>query len=45
VNATWLVRAFGWEHDASLHIFNALDENGLTNEPVEVGEDNRVLPL
>jgi hypothetical protein len=46
VNSTWLVGGLWLETDhAGLHIFNALDENGLTNDPVQVGEDNRLLPL
>jgi hypothetical protein len=44
-NSTWLVGGI-WlaTTDAGLHIFNALDENGLSNDPVPSGEDNRVLP-
>lgn len=46
VNSTWLVGGPWLETDhAGLHIFNALDENGLTNDSVQVGEDNRLLPL
>ncbi len=46
VNSTWLVGGLWLETDhAGLHIFNALDENGLTNDPVQAGEDNRLLPL
>jgi hypothetical protein len=45
-NSAWLVGGIWLGTDGvGLHIFNALDENGLSNDPVETGQDNRVLPL
>ena len=45
-NSTWLVSGIWLETDGpGLHIFNALDENGLTNDRVESGENNRVRAL
>jgi hypothetical protein len=44
--ATWLIRGIWLGTDGvGLHIFNALDENGLSNDPVGTGQDNRVSPL
>ena len=41
--STWLVGGLWLGTDgAGLHVFNALDETGLTNDPVVVDADNRV---
>ena len=45
-SSTWLTGGIWFGTDgAGLHIFNALDETGLTNDPVVIGEDNRVMLL
>jgi len=45
-HAAWLVGGLWLEtNDKSLQIFNALDENGLTNDRAAIDEDNRLTPF
>jgi hypothetical protein len=46
LRSTWLVAGIWLEtHDGGLHIFNALDENGLSSSAPIVGEDHRLLAV
>lgn len=46
VHSTWLAGGVWLQTDGGgLHIFNALDENGLASDTPRTGEDHRLLPL